>query len=502
MNPTRRPLAAALLGITCLSPLCAQAPDEAAYWQSVYGENRVVEIELSITRDAWAAMQPPMRAGRRPGPGGRGRGPGGQGRDGAGPGRGGPPGDGPRPGFGPPGEGGQRGGPPGGGGAADADEYTYVRAEISIDGHRFEDAGLRFKGNSSYRASQGSLKRPLKIDLDRFVDGQEFYGRTKLNLSNAHLDSAFMKEQLAAELYEAAGVVTAGVGWANVTLSIEGEADRQPLGVYVLVEQVDKGFLRRRLGKDSKGSLLMKPEVNDWSYLGDDPAAYEDYHIKSGGKDEVQFARFASLMQWIETATDEEFAAGVGDRLDLEQFAGYLAVTSALASIDSFVGMPHNYYLVLDEADGKLRILPWDLNESFGTFSMGMGVEDLARWDIDRPWTAQRRVLERLFATEAFPELYTSALEKLLANAFSTEALSARVRQFEEILAPFVPLDPNGAGLSGLELGVSGDASGYNTAVERRSLAILPFVEKRIASLRAQLAGEEAGVTLQGRRRR
>jgi spore coat protein CotH len=42
-----------------------------------------------------------------------------------------------------------------------------------------------------------------------------------------------------------------------------------------------------------------------------------------------------------------------------------------LASIDSYVGMPHNYYLLMDKVDGKLRLLPWDVKESFGTFTDG-----------------------------------------------------------------------------------------------------------------------------------
>ncbi len=51
-------------------------------------------------------------------------------------------------------------------------------------------------------------------------------GRTKLNLSNAFFDPAFMKEKLGYELYQTAGLPTPGVGWANVTLNVEGIARR------------------------------------------------------------------------------------------------------------------------------------------------------------------------------------------------------------------------------------------------------------------------------------
>ena len=86
-----------------------------------------------------------------------------------------------------------------------------------------------------------------------------------------------MKEKLGYEVYRAAGIVTPGVGWAHVTLSIQGdrEVQNRDLGIYVLIEQVDAKFLERNLGKLTAGSLLMKPEaLDDWEYLGIEPTEY------------------------------------------------------------------------------------------------------------------------------------------------------------------------------------------------------------------------------------
>ena len=59
-------------------------------------------------------------------------------------------------------------------------------------------------------------------------------------------------------------------------------------------------------------------------------------------------------MKLIEDASDSEFEAEIGQRFDLPQLAGYLAATSLLSSLDSYVGAPHNYYLMLDKADGTV----------------------------------------------------------------------------------------------------------------------------------------------------
>ena len=121
------------------------------------------------------------------------------------------------------------------------------------------------------------------MDTNRFVDGQKIAGCSKLNLSNVFADPTYLREKIGYEVFQAAGLPTPGVGWARVTLSVEGLYEEESLGLYVLVEQVNDDLLERQLGKDSKDSLLMKPEMfADWQYLGEDPAAYEVFDIKEG----------------------------------------------------------------------------------------------------------------------------------------------------------------------------------------------------------------------------
>ncbi len=188
--------------------------------------------------------------------------------------------------------------------------------------------------------------------------------------------------------------------------------------------------------------------------------------------------------------------------MDLEQFAGYLAATSLLANVDSYIGMPHNYYLLQDKADGLLRLLPWDVNEAFGTFTMGSSPESLANWSIDRPWVTDIRLIERLFATPRFRALYRTALSNLMKDQFTTAKLFARIDGFERTIKPYLRNDEVGKGVAGLLMGISGDRSGFNSAVERQVFALKPFIQKRIASIRAQLSGTSQGEMLQGRGRR
>jgi hypothetical protein len=115
----------------------------------------------------------------------------------------------------------------------------------------------------------------------------------------------------------------------------------------------------------------------------------------------------------------------------------------------------------MDKADDKLRLLPWDLNETFGTFTTGQDLETLVRWDIDRPWISQRRLVERLFESEGFPKIYRATIEKLMKNDFTKDKLFSRIATFEQIITLYIEDE----GLERLRMGINGDKWGINKAV-------------------------------------
>ena len=51
-------------------PASAQDPD-AAFWNSVFSENHVLNVRIEVSREGWDAMQPPARSRRQRGRPGR-----------------------------------------------------------------------------------------------------------------------------------------------------------------------------------------------------------------------------------------------------------------------------------------------------------------------------------------------------------------------------------------------------------------------------------------------
>ena len=87
--------------------------------------------------------------------------------------------------------------------------------------------------------SMAGRKRPFKIDFDRFVDGQKFHGMQQLNLHNNVMDPTHVRQALSYRVFEAAGIASPRTAFAEVSLTIDGECDHEPLGLYTLVEEVD-----------------------------------------------------------------------------------------------------------------------------------------------------------------------------------------------------------------------------------------------------------------------
>ena len=89
------------------------------------------------------------------------------------------------------------------------DSRTYVGATITVDDQVFKNAGVRLKGQGSFRPVND---RPsFAVKFDAFAPGQKFHGLSKLMLNNGSQDSTLLSEYLATSLFRDAGVPAARV---------------------------------------------------------------------------------------------------------------------------------------------------------------------------------------------------------------------------------------------------------------------------------------------------
>src|SRR5206468_6763914 len=152
-------------------------------------------------------------------------------------------------------------------------EFGYVRADLEWENLVLNDVAVRYKGNGTFMQSRGSLKRSLKIDLNKFVKGRKLAGVSKLNLHNNVTDASWMNEVLSHRLFRDAGVPASRTAYARVDVTVPGKFARTYFGLYSLVEAVDNNFAEEHLC--TKTGALFKPVTPEpFADLGDDWAKY------------------------------------------------------------------------------------------------------------------------------------------------------------------------------------------------------------------------------------
>ncbi len=369
-------------------------------------------------------------------------------------------------------------------------EYPWVTGDLAAEGKTWKKVGLRFKGNFTYLSSANSLRRPLKIDIDRHDDKQRFHGLKKLNLNNGVTDPTRTIESLSYAVFRAAGVPAPRTALAQLTLTVPGKYDREFLGLYTLIEQVDKTFLKDRF-KDGSG-LLLKPEgLRGLEYLGEQ---WEPYQKRYQAKDEVskkQQQRLIDFVRLVNKANDEQFRKEIGDYLDVDAFLRFLAANALLANLDSFLAFGHNYYLYLRPDTNRFVFIPWDVDLALGKWPPGGMQQQQAELSIRHPHAGENKLIDRLLAMKEVNEKYQKLLKELAGGCFSKERLLKDVDALEK--AAREPLAREKKAADARREGVGGFGFGGPGGMFGQPMSPRTFVEKRTASIAAQIDGKSQG---------
>lgn len=350
----------------------------------------------------------------------------------------------------------------------------YVMADITYNGYSFSNIGIRPKGNSSLKsvANSNSDRFSFKVDLDYYIDDQNFYGITKLNLNNSFSDPTMMAEYLG---YEMLAELDAD---ASRTTYVALYINNEYKGLYLSVEHVDEAFLIEHYG-NANGELY-KPDMgigSDLEYISDNGLDYtglfpENFSSYDNGA-------VTKLIKSIEEGYDLESIFNV------DSFLKYLAMSTITVHMDSYQsGMFHNYYLYNN--NGVFEWVTWDLNMIFNGFPMsGLSDEEATKFLIDEPVIGAMEnypLLEAIFKNEEYVTRYHEYMEMLIDGYLSEDNFTEKVTTTYEMIKPYVEIDPTSFyTYDQFEESLFQDTS--------QSLSLLSFVSQRSENIRQQLQG-------------
>ncbi len=235
-----------------------------------------------------------------------------------------------------------------------------VPATLTVDGKKYPNVGVHFRGMSSFMMVPAGSKRSLNLSLDAVDSKQRLLGYKTLNLLNAHEDDSF----LSSVLYSHIARQHMPAPKANfVKVVINGES----WGVYANMQQFNKEFLAENFPstKGTRWKVTGSPMGGGGlDYLGNNIEDYKRRYDMKSGEDNKAWKKLIKLCRTLSETPADELEAALEPMLDIDGLLWFLALDNALINCDGYWIRASDYSLFLDAKD-KFHILPHDMNEAF-----------------------------------------------------------------------------------------------------------------------------------------
>lgn len=235
-----------------------------------------------------------------------------------------------------------------------------VPATLTVDGVKYPNVGVKFRGMSSFMMIPAGSKRSLNLSMDLVDKQQRLDGYKTLNLLNCNGDPSMMSSVLYSEIARQ-HIPAPKANFVRVV--INGEC----WGVYSNAQKIDKIFTEENFKSVEGTRWKVKGSPGGdggLRYLGDDVEQYKSrYDMKSpGGKEAWQ--ALVELCRVLKETPDEQLEEKLKPILDIDGVLWFLALDNALVNSDGYWTRASDYYLYRDKG-GKFHVVPHDMNEAF-----------------------------------------------------------------------------------------------------------------------------------------
>lgn len=245
-------------------------------------------------------------------------------------------------------------------------ENTYYPADLVFQGQTVRNVGIRSRG----LGSRSGTKPGLRVDIDRYTD-QTFLGLKSFVLDNLTQDKSGVHETVAMKVFTRLGIPAPRE--AHVRLFVKNEL----VGLYAVVESIDKNFLARVFGDietdtQNDGYLYEYNYIDAWrfSYFGSDFTPYKaryDPKTHENKSDAELYGPIENLVRLANELSADQFMPVIGEHLDWRAFMRYVAAQNFVAENDGFLGYDgvNNFYFYRLENSTKHVFLAWDEDNAF-----------------------------------------------------------------------------------------------------------------------------------------
>jgi len=311
-------------------------------------------------------------------------------------------------------------------------EDTNYDATLTFDGETIGNCTIRSRGSGT----RNGIKPGLRVDFSRKVKTQTFHGLERLVLDNMYNDPSFVREQLAFEVFEEAGIPVPRQSYARLTVN------GQYWGLYAIVEPIDEIYVASHV--DTGGGNLFEYNVPAgqpdqllaWDFSlsrGDRIEGYvpSPFEPKTN-EDDLDGTALLDFIRTISEAPEARFVDEISEFIDPRVVLTYYAVEVATGEVDgltSFFGV-NNFYLYQLEGTRRFVFLPWDHDFNFTSagHSIYFGAE-------------RNRLVQRLLADPELKDFYRTTLQSIVADFVSPTWMMPRLESMAALIRDAVLAD-------------------------------------------------------------
>ena len=318
----------------------------------------------------------------------------------------------------------------------------WVPVTIGFADRTWLEVGFRYKGNSTLMMGWGSgeIGLPFKLDFDEFEDdhpelrNQRLYGFKQLSFANNEFDPSWQREKVTADIFRAAGAPAAETAYYAVYVDEGSGGGYQYWGVYTAIELPDDTLIETQFADDNGN--MYKPDGPGATFA--QGAFSESSFDKETNKDSDYadiLALFDALHADNRLSDPAGWRAGLEAVFEVDGFLRWLATNSLVQNWDTYGNLPHNYYLYANEETGQLVWIPWDNNMALSSTVGLLPPLSLALDEIEsEAWPLIGFVLD----DEIYANRYIDFLRHVSADVFRPQRMEAIYEANYRMLAAYV----------------------------------------------------------------
>jgi spore coat protein H len=304
----------------------------------------------------------------------------------------------------------------------------------------------------AYRGSH-TRKFPKKSYQVKFISPMVYKGEREFHLNAEFADPSLIRNKLSFDFFTRIGALSPQT--YHVLLYI----NEQFAGIYLKLESVDNRFLQTRELPDGPIYYAINSNAN-FSLLNPKTSEVknsleEGYMRKCGTA--ADDADLRTFIYKINTTPVAQFEAEIEKLLDVDSYLRWLAGAVCTQNFDGFI---HNYALYRNRETERFTIIPWDYDATWGRNVNGRVLKHTYL-----PIEGFNTLTARILDVSSFRLSYCSLLHTIFREHFTEMALEPEIISLQQLLHPFIHLDPYVKDGEGIFL----DERGF----------ILSFIEKR-----------------------